>query len=112
MAIYFKEQKNNQISKKQKRKEANSDDSDSDSSSDSNSDMSDLELDFHKGSDNSGTDVDDSNPFGNDSDSDEGRNTWGWMLFQWWGKYFTHFNVDQKDGSGAIIIFLTNVNVE
>lgn len=82
MAIYFKEQKNNQISKKQKRKEANSDDSDSDSSSDSNSDMSDMELDFHKGSDNSGTDVDDSNPFGNDSDSDEGRDTWGWMLFQ------------------------------
>lgn len=31
---------------------------------------------------------------------------------KWWGKYFTHFNVDQKDGSGAIIIFLTNVNVE
>lgn len=31
---------------------------------------------------------------------------------KWWGKYFTHYNVDQKDGSGAIIIFLTNVNVE
>lgn len=75
MAFYFIEQKNNQISKKQKRKEADSDDSDSDSSSDSNSDMSDLELDFHKASDNSGTDVDDSNPFGNDSDSDEGRET-------------------------------------
>lgn len=20
---------------------------------------------------------------------------------KWWGKYFTHYNVDQKDGSGA-----------
>lgn len=82
MAFYFIEQKNNQISKKQKRKAADSDDSDSDSSSDSNSDTSDLEMDFHKASDNSGTDVDDSNPFGNDSDSDEGRETGGRFLFQ------------------------------
>lgn len=43
--------------------------------------MSDLELDFYKGSDNSGIDVDDFNLFGNDLDSDEGRNIWGRMLF-------------------------------